>query len=104
MIQRELDYLETAVLTDIFGGCDPKDFVIQKGFFKIDLSDRVQKYINEFEEMAKPFMSQDGTVNGAELNKVISIPYINIPDYQFRLVDLYREVSPLVKKIIGAIL
>lgn len=104
MIQKELDLLEQQILTDIFGGYNPENFVIKFGIFKYDLTPRIQKMITEFEDMIKPFMNNDGYVDGTKLKSVIDIPYIQIPSRLFRPIELYRELQPLLLNLKGYIL
>lgn len=64
----------------------------------------IQKVITDFENTVKPFMNADGFINGSELKKVISVPYLQIPDSLFRPIDIYREIQPLIIKLKGYVL
>jgi hypothetical protein len=105
--QQELDLAEQQMLTDIFGGYTPDKFVLRIGFFKYDLSPKVQKVLNDFENIAKPMMNEQGQIDLSQLRKYVATDYINIPDGFYRPIELYRKVQPLVaglkEYIIGVI-
>lgn len=94
--QQELDLAEQQMLTDIFGGYTPDKFVLRVGFFKYDLSPKVQKILNDFENIAKPMMNEQGQIDLSQLRKYVAIDYINIPDGLYRPIELYRKIQPLV--------
>jgi hypothetical protein len=94
--QQELDLAEQQMLTDIFGGYTPDKFVLRVGFFKYDLSSKVQKLLNDFENIAKPMMNEQGQIDLSQLRKYVAIDYINIPDGLYRPIELYRKIQPLV--------
>lgn len=97
--QQELDLAEQQMLTDIFGGYTPDKFVLRVGFFKYDLSPKVQKILNDFENIAKPMMNEQGQIDLSQLRKYVAIDYINIPDGLYRPIELYRKIQPLVAGI-----
>ena len=105
--QQELDLAEQQMLTDIFGGYTPDKFVLRIGFFKYDLSPKVQKVLNDFESIAKPMMNEQGQIDLSQLRKYVAIDYINIPEGLYRPIELYRKIQPLVaglkEYIIGVI-
>lgn len=94
--QQELDLAEQQMLTDIFGGYTPDKFVLRVGFFKYDLSPKVQKVLNDFENIAKPMMNEQGQIDLSQLRKYVAIDYINIPEGLYRPIELYRKIQPLV--------
>lgn len=94
--QQELDLAEQQMLTDIFGGYTPDKFVLRIGFFKYDLSPKVQKVLNDFENIAKPMMNEQGQIDLSQLRKYVAADYINIPDGFYRPIELYRKIQPLV--------
>lgn len=94
--QQELDLAEQQMLTDIFGGYTPDKFVLRVGFFKYDLSPKVQKLLNDFENIVKPMMNEQGQIDLSQLRKYVAIDYINIPDGLYRPIELYRKIQPLV--------
>lgn len=94
--QQELDLAEQQMLTDIFGGYTPDKFVLRIGFFKYDLSPKVQKILNDFENIAKPMMNEQGQIDLSQLRKYVAIDYINIPEGLYRPIELYRKIQPLV--------
>lgn len=104
MIQKELDLLEQQVLTDLFGGYSSENFVIKYGIFKYDLTPKIQKLITDFEQIVRPFMDEDGYVDGIKIKQHISIPYLQIPDRLFRPIELYRELQPLLLNLKGYLL
>lgn len=105
--QQELDLAEQQMLTDIFGGYTPDKFVLRIGIFKYDLSPKVQKLLNDFENIAKPMMNEQGQIDLSQLRKYVAVDYINIPDGFYRPIELYRKIQPLVaglkEYIIGVI-
>lgn len=102
MQQLELDVFEKKILTDLFGGYQAENFVINFGIFKYDLSSKVQKYITLFEELAVPYMDEQGLVDGAKIKTILQDRYkILVPDSKFRLVDIYSNISPLISKLKG---
>lgn len=105
--QQELDLAEQQMLTDIFGGYTPDKFVLRIGFFKYDLSPKVQKMLNDFENIAKPMMNEQGQIDLSQLRKYVATDYIHIPDGFYRPIELYRKIQPLVaglkEYIIGVI-
>lgn len=94
--QQELDLAERQFLTDVFGGSEPERFVFRLGIFKYDFSDKVQKVLNDFESIVKPIMSDNGKINLSELRKRIPTDFINIPDGEYRPIELYAKMQPLV--------
>lgn len=97
--QQELDFVEQQLLTDVFGGYTSDKFVFRYGFFKLDLSSKVQKAINDFENFIKPYMDENGMVNSTELKKLFNEQYINLPDGKYRLIDIYRKGQPFLTSI-----
>lgn len=94
--QLELDLAEQQMLTDIFGGYTPDKLVLRIGFFKYDLSPKVQKVLNDFEKLVKPMMTEEGKVNLSELRKYVAVDFINIPEGSYRPIELYQMIQPLV--------
>lgn len=94
--QLELDLVEQQILTDIFGGYTPDKFVLRAGIFKYDLSGKVQKVLNDFEQVVKPLMNDDGKINLADLSKHFAADFINLPDGLYRPIELYSKIQPLV--------
>jgi hypothetical protein len=100
--QAELDIVEQKILTELFGGYNPENMVLKKGIFKINVAEDVQKYINMFEDLVKPFMNDQGLLNGAELKQYIDskIAWM-LPNGNFRIGDVYDLIIPIVKQILG---
>ena len=98
--QQELDFVEQQLLTDIFGGYTSDRFVFRYGFFKLDLSAKVQKAINDFEGFVKPLMDEDGLIDSANIKKYLNENLINLPDGKYRLIDVYRKAQPFLSSII----
>lgn len=99
--QIELDALERAALSAVFG----EDFQNSKSFRLVEsfFPGRIQTYINKFEAFLKPFLDEEGLVDGAGLKEAVSIYYPEIseviPGRKFRLseisdkaIDLYRRL------------
>lgn len=94
--QHELDMFEKQILTDLFGGCEGQNLVYKFGFFKIDLSTKIQKMIKDFEAIVKPVMNDDGSIDSSEVKKYINEDMIRLPDGKYRLIDIYRRVQPFL--------
>lgn len=101
MQQSELDLFEEKVLDSIFGGHTQNDLIIRKGIFKYDINPQVQKYIDKFETIVKPFMDEQGYINMTEIKKYVEIPYVNLPDGKFRLIEVFNSFEPLISKLKG---
>lgn len=83
-IQQALDEFETELLTDLFGGVSAENMVLRKGVFKMNVADTVNSLIQKFESLAKPRMSEDGTIKIAKV--------------EARPLELYREIK---KSLLG---
>lgn len=94
--QQELDFVEQQILTDIFGGYNPENLVLRYGFFKMDLTPKVQKAIGDFEKIVKPIMDENGYVDSREVKKYINEKIIHLPDGKYRLIEIYRRCQPFV--------
>lgn len=103
MKQHELDLLEMKVLDDIFGGHNRENLVFHIGIFKYDMYPKVQEVINRVESILLPIMDDNGYINMSELKKYIEIPYITLPDGNFRPIELYNWIAPLLLKMKGVI-
>jgi hypothetical protein len=98
--QQELDFVEQQILTDIFGGYASDRFVYRYGFFKLDLSAKVQKAINDFEGFVKPLMDEDGLIDSTNIKKYFNENLISLPDGKYRLIDIYRKAQPFLSSIL----
>lgn len=99
--QQELDFVEQQILTDIFGGYNPDKFVFRYGFFKLDLTTRVQKAILDFEKLVKPLMDDNGLIEASKLRSIFNENLITIPDGNYRLISLYRKVQPFLSTFLS---
>lgn len=97
--QQELDLLEKQILTDLFGGYETHNFVYKFGFFKVDLTPKVQKAIRDFEAIVKPMMTDEGLLDVTKLKGYINEDYIRLPDGSYRLMDMYRRCQPFLLSI-----
>lgn len=97
--QIEMDALENAVLTAVFGNeyQNSKAFKMAEAFFP----GRIQSYINRFENLVKPFMNEDGTTDGARLKQVLLLEHPSlsnlVPSTNFRLTDIASAVTQFIK-------
>lgn len=99
--QTELDLVEKKILTEIFGGYEPQNLVFRHKLFKLDVSADVQRYIDKFEAFIKPFMDEQGYVDGAEIKKHLADEVAKfIPAEKFRLIDIYDVAAQFVVKFI----
>lgn len=99
--QSELDFVEQQILTDIFGGYTSDNFVFRYGFFKFDLSPKVQKAINDFENLMKPIMDEEGYINADDIKKFVNESLVTLPSGRYRLIDVYRKCQPYLASIIS---
>ena len=99
--QIELDAFEEIILQSVFGAewRQSKAFLFLNAF-KPNL---VQNYINRFEAVVEPFMSENGAVNGYLLKTALQASNSNladlVPDREFRLTDIVRDVVKLIKGV-----
>lgn len=102
--QTELDLFEQQILTDLFGGVASEHMTFGSGIFKVNISGQVQRYIDKFENMVRPLMDEQGRIEAAEIKKYLSGNLAEIlPDGKFRLIEVYRQASPLIKKLAGEV-
>lgn len=97
--QQELDMVEKQILTDLFGGYEAHNLVYKFGFFKIDLSPKIQKMIRDFESLLKPIMDDEGYVDSSIVKRYINEDMLVLPDRKYRLIDLYRKYQPFFMSI-----
>lgn len=105
--QEELDLLESEILNDLFGGVSADKMVIGAGLFKIDLSGRVQKMIDELESVLLPVMDDKGLISTKDIKAVLNVdPAVlsALPDKNFRPVEAYRRISPIIKILKGKLI
>lgn len=99
--QLELDRSEEIVLRAIFGD----DYKNDSKFKLIETfkPGTIQTYINKFEAFLGPFLEENGQVNGYMLKSVMQTKYPNliniIPDSNFRVSDLIKEVIKAIKGV-----
>lgn len=97
--QIELDAFETIVLKSVFG----ENWQQSKAFLFLNAfkPGAVQNYINRFEAVVEPFMSENGAVNGYLLKTALQVQNSMladiVPDREFRLTDIARDVVKLLK-------
>lgn len=100
--QTELDLFEQQILTDLFGGVSSEHMTVGSGIFKVNISGQVQKYIDKFENLVRPLMDEQGKIEGSTLKQYLSGNLAAIvPDGKFRLIEVYRQAAPLIRKIAG---
>jgi hypothetical protein len=99
--QIELDAFETIILQSLFG----TEWQKNKTFLLINAfkPNAIQTYINRFETIVEPFMSENGAVNGYLLKTALqannSMLADIVPDREFRLTDIARDVIKLIKGV-----
>ena len=104
MKQQELDLLEMKVLDDIFGGHNRENLIFRAGIFKYDIYPKVQEVINRVESVLLPIMDDNGYINMTEVKKYIEIPYMSLPDGNFRPIELYNWLAPLLLRLKGILI
>lgn len=99
--QIEMDAFEEIILQSVFGAewRQSNAFKLLNAF-KPNL---VQNYINKFETVVEPFMSENGAVNGYLLKTALkannSMIADLVPDREFRLTDIARDVVKLIRGV-----
>ena len=93
-MEEQLDKVEQAILTDIFGGYSREYMNIRYGIFKFDIGDKVQKVINDFERKIKPLMDSQGNIELESLKRYL--PFINIADGVYTPMAIYESIRPVV--------
>lgn len=99
--QNELDLAEEKLLIAVFGSTEP-DAKVQwlLKFLDIDLN----KYIQNFENVMKPLMNDNGLVNANALQSVVSLKFPTLskalPSQDFRLSDTTEQLLTIVKELI----
>lgn len=101
--QQELDFVEQQILTDIFGGYTPDKFVYRYGFFKVDLSPKIQKIIHDTETFIKPMMDENGLIDSTHVKKYLNENIIKLPDGHYRLIEVYRKAQPFLSSLMNYI-
>lgn len=97
--QLEMDAIEEVVLQAVFGA----DWRGSKLFLLLNAykPNLVQNYINRFESIVEPFMSESGTINGYLLRNALQGKHPTlaelIPDREFRLTDVAGEIIALIR-------
>lgn len=91
--QMELDKAELMVFNKLWGGPEPDGaFLTILKMFGIDIN----KYIQSFENCVKPFMKDNGLIDGIRLRQVLSLksPKLSemVPPHDFRLCDIVEGV------------
>ena len=91
--QVELDKAEEMVFNKLWGSTQPNQmFITVLNMLGIDIND----YIQAFENRVKPFMRDNGLIDGNRLKQFVSLksPKLaeTIPPHDFRLCDLVEGV------------
>lgn len=98
--QNELDIAEERLLTNLFGSTtiDARTEWLLK-FLNIDINN----YIQNFENVIKPLMLDNGMVNSTQLRSLVSDKYpllVNlVPSTDFRIVDIVDTLTILLKGV-----
>lgn len=99
LIQMELDMVEEHVLSCLFRDAhNPqinnsiKSFLVMSGRNPIEI---INKSIAHFENIARPFLKENGYVDGEKLSQLIAIRFNKqVPLGDFRLIDVTRMLEP----------
>ena len=98
--QNELDIAEERLLTNLFGSTtiDARTEWLLK-FLNIDINN----YIQNFENVIKPLMLDNGMVNSTQLRSLVSDKYpllVNlVPSTDFRIVDIVDTLTIVLKGV-----
>lgn len=108
LIQTELDMVEEYVLNCLFiNAQNPQLNSFVKSYLAMSgktYADIVNNYINTFEAIAKPFLKDNGYVDGAKLSQLLKVKFkkeFAIDD--FRLIEAARSFEPWISNL-GAML
>ena len=98
--QNELDAFEKHILVDLFGKDEVPGSV--NALLKLRGID-LQQQVNKFEEIIKPLMNDKGFVDGCILKELFPKYGEFIPSEPFRLIDVYQNVSDVIKFLLGRV-
>ena len=72
-----------------------KSFLMMSGKNPVDM---INNAITHFENIAKPFMKENGYIDGAKLSQLIAIRFNKqVPIGDFRLIDATRLLEPWLR-------
>ena len=99
LIQMELDMVEEHLLACLFRDAhNPQFNSAAKTFFILSGKDPIailNTCIAQFETIVKPFLKENGYVDGAKLSQLIEAKFNQqIPIGDFRLIDATRIIEP----------
>lgn len=103
IVQQELNLVEQAVLTDIFGGYTPEYMVYRYGIIKLNLAPKVQSLIDKFEQFIKPLMDEKGYIDNALVQNFLNDNIIKLPEGRHRLIELYQQYQPYFLTLISTL-
>ena len=104
LIQAELDLVEEHLLQCLFGSSQSP---IINSMIKTGLTFMGQSHIKlinsglqQFEQFAKPFLKENGYVDGIKLSRLIEAKFNKqIPIGDFRMIELTRAIEPWLKAL-----
>lgn len=104
LIQAELDMVEEHLLQCLFGNAQAPQI---NQTVKTGLAFLGQSYIKiintgllEFERLAKPFLKENGYVDGTKLSRLIEARFNkSVPLGDFRMIELTRAIEPWLKTL-----
>lgn len=99
LIQMELDMAEEHLLTCLFRDANNPQFNnTAKSFLMMSGKDPVSilnNSISQFETIVRPFLKENGYVDGNKLSQLIEIRFNKqVPIGDFRLIDVTRAIEP----------
>lgn len=100
--QNELDLAEEKLIRSLFNGSlEPSP--IASLVFKTSGFDP-NKWINRFEELIKPFMTDTGLLDSSRLRSLLRQTHPHLADFfpmkTVRLADIAEELAPVIQQII----
>lgn len=102
-IQTELDKAEEFVLTKLIGNVNNPIISNKIQIFcimrNIDIPQTINEYINKFEELSKPFMTEEGYYDGKKLSSALALKYPSLTGLEIptmRPIELFTILDSLI--------
>lgn len=104
LIQTELDLVEEHILECVFGSVHSPQInsMVKTGlsFMGQNHIQMINTSIRQFEKFAKPFLKENGYVDGLKLSRLIEARFNKqVPIGDFRMIELTRAIEPWLKTL-----
>ena len=104
LMQTELDLVEEHIIECLFGSAHaPRiNSMVKTGLAFIGQShiQMINKGIKQFEQFGKPFLKENGYVDGLKLSRMIEARFNKqVPIGDFRMIEFTRAIEPWLKTL-----